>query len=273
MPTATSGTAAIHYATHGASGDPVVLVHGSFEDATTWDRVVAGFASALAVVTYDRRGYGESPAVPTGTPVAEDVADLVAVLEAADRFPAHVIGHAYGGSVAIALARERPDLVRSVLVHEPPFYGLLEWDPATATEAVREMEQIRELSRRGDPAAAAQREINGPDGGSGVWEQMTAPERSRSARYFDRWREEVGDPATFAPDPAALGETLLPVLASYGEESPAIDRRIAEALGAQLPYARLQRLPECGHAPHRTHPELFVAVLGTFLLERDVPPT
>ncbi len=276
LPIAKSGAVDIHYATHGAGGDPAVLVHGSFEDASTWDLVVPGFAQALAVVTYDRRGYGRSASGPRTHPVADDVADLAAVLEAADHFPAHVIGHAYGGAVAVGVARDRPELVRSVVLHEPPFFDLLEADPGTAGDAGRARGQLRRLRETTGPGAAfeiARQVTDGIGAESGAWERMTTVERDRAARYVDRWREESEDPTKSRPDREALRETLVPALVTYGEESPAIERRVAETLAAELPYARVQRLPECGHAPHRTRPDLYVAVVGTFLLERDVPST
>ena len=276
MPFARSGAAEIHYVSHGSAGDPAVLIHGAFEDGSTWDPVVPGLSPALAVVTYDRRGYGRSPNVARAHPVADDAADLAAVLETADHFPAHLIGLAYGAAVAVALARDRPELVRSLVLHEPPFFELLGSDPATAPDADRAREDLRRLRETAGPDAPAQvaRQVtDGVGAESGAWERMTTSERDRSARYVDRWREESDDPAAFGPDRAALRETLVPALITYGEESPAIERRVAESLATDLPYARVQRLPECGHAPHRTRPDLYVAVVGTFLLERDVPPT
>ncbi len=135
MPFATVDQRALYYEVHGADGDPTVLVHGSFVDHQSWDLVVPGLSQALQVVAYDRRGHGRSAPGPRLHPVADDAADLAGILESANLFPAHVIAHSYGGAVAIHLAIHRPELVRSLAVHEPPFLGLLAENPATAVEA------------------------------------------------------------------------------------------------------------------------------------------
>src|SRR5208282_5850182 len=118
-------------------GDPTVLVHGSLVDRTSWRGVRRGLAQSLTVLAYDRRGHGESTGPVRIHPVRDDASDLAELLESIDLYPAHVIAHSYGGAVALRLAFERPEMVRSLLLHEPPFVGLLEDDPATAPEAER----------------------------------------------------------------------------------------------------------------------------------------
>ena len=266
----------VYYELHGTAGDPVVLVHGSFVDHRTWAPIVPGLATALEVVVYDRSGHGRSPASPRPHPVADDVRDLAAVLEQSDRYPAHVIGHSYGGAVAVQLAATRPDLVRSLALHEPPFVGLLGADPATAPEAERtlaELAELKALARGGHPELAARRFVEAFSSEEGAWERLPAAIRSAYVAGAPQWAEELDDPAAYAPSPAALGDLLLPVLLTTGDESPALLRRITEALAGALPFATVQRIAECGHAPHLTKPDVYLAVLGAFLLERHVPPT
>lgn len=109
--------------TLGAGGDDVVLVHGalSWGRDTFAEQIVLAATHRLHVV--DRRGYGAAaPAVPgdVGWPV--DVPDLVALLERLGG--AHLVGHSYGGVDALVVAGQRPDLVRSLVVVEPPMYDL-----------------------------------------------------------------------------------------------------------------------------------------------------
>jgi pimeloyl-ACP methyl ester carboxylesterase len=113
----------LHVETVG-EGPDVVLVHGAFG----WGRqtfaeqyVLAEHGYRLHVV--DRRGYGASRARGgVGWPV--DVPDLVALLE--ELGGAHLVGHSYGGVDALLVAGDRPDLVRSLVVVEPPMYGVSE---------------------------------------------------------------------------------------------------------------------------------------------------
>jgi pimeloyl-ACP methyl ester carboxylesterase len=102
-------------------GDPVVLLHGAlgWGALTFAEQYVLADSHRLHVV--DRRGYGASPHQgQVGWPV--DVPDLLALLESIGG--AHVLGHSYGGVVALVAAGRRPDLVRSLVVVEPPMYGI-----------------------------------------------------------------------------------------------------------------------------------------------------
>lgn len=102
------------------SGSPLVLVHGTGTDSTTWDPVVAGLGKHHEVIAYDRRGYGRSENRPVRD-YRTHIADLAALLETVA--PAHVLGWSSGGNVALALATQRPELFRSLIVLEPPFHG------------------------------------------------------------------------------------------------------------------------------------------------------
>jgi pimeloyl-ACP methyl ester carboxylesterase len=266
----------IYYEVHGSGGDPTALIHGSWVDHHTWDAVVPGLARSLEMIVYDRRGHGQSPAAPRQKPVAEDASDLAGVLEAANLYPAHLVAHSYGGAVALRLALDRPDLVRSLAIHEPPFYGLLADDPASAAEGGLLREEIRDVQqmvRRGDALGAARRFSERIAGEPGAFDRFPPALQEQFVAHAPRWAEEFDDPDAFAPDPAALHELLIPVLLTVGDRSPDVLHRISLALAHDLRNSRLQPLENVGHAPQFSQPDLYVAVLGTFLLERNVPST
>jgi pimeloyl-ACP methyl ester carboxylesterase len=96
-------------------GEPVLLIHGAFvADAM---RPLAEQLDGYRVIRYHRRGYGESGG-GVGPDVATHAADARALLEHLDATPAHIIGHSYGGSAALALAASAPDAVRSLVLLE-----------------------------------------------------------------------------------------------------------------------------------------------------------
>jgi pimeloyl-ACP methyl ester carboxylesterase len=105
------------------AGEPLVLVHGTGAQASTWGGTVGDLAAGgYRVIAYDRRGYGRSIHRPVRD-YRVHVADLAAVVEHVGA-PAHVLGWSYGGSTALALVSERPDLCRSVVVVEATWHGL-----------------------------------------------------------------------------------------------------------------------------------------------------
>ncbi|HTS32837.1 MAG TPA: alpha/beta hydrolase [Thermoplasmata archaeon] len=264
----------LHYDQHGTRGDPTVLIHGSLVDSSTWARVVPGLARGLTVLTYDRRGFGGSTRGPRDSPVATDAEDLAALLEATDFYPVHLVGHSYGAMVALRLAAEHPEFVRSLSLHEPPFFGLLADRPETVKlwEMFRDgAEAIRDQVRRGDRDGAARNVVEVFSSTPGAWERLPEGVRRSFAGYMDRWAEEYGDPEAFRPRPGALRETLVPALLTVGVESPRFLRGIQEALARELANPTVREIPRAGHAPHLTAPEEYVGLLLTFLLERNVP--
>lgn len=117
-------TTSVHVTVWG-QGEPAVFVHGSFgRGEETW-REQRPLADSYRLLLVDRRGFGGSP--PDG-PVdfdrdADDIADLF-------EDGAHLVGHSYGGVVALLAAARKPAAVRSLTVIEPPALGLVRGNPA-----------------------------------------------------------------------------------------------------------------------------------------------
>lgn len=264
----------LYYELAGTSGDPAVLVHGSLVDHTCWDRVAPILSQSLTLLVYDRRGFGRSTPGPKERPVATDAADLAALLEALDLMPVHVIAHSYGGPVALRLAAERPELVRSVSVHEAPLFGLLADRPSNASTGRFFLEgigQIQDLVCRGENTAAARFVVEVFSPVPGAWDRLSPAVRVDFARRMDRWVEEYNDPDSIRPVAAELAELLLPVLLTTGGQSPPFLREIRTALARRLVNVTELDIPGAGHAPHVTHPAEYAGVLLSFLLERNVP--
>ena len=256
-------------------GDPAVLVHGSLADHTAWSKVVPILSQSLTVLTYDRRGFGRSTLGPRAHPVATDAADLAALLEGLDLLPVHVVSHSYSGPVALRLAADRPELVRSVSIHEAPLFGLLADRPSTAAlgrQLLEGIDQICGLVHRGEPSAAARRVVDVFSPVPGAWERLPPAVRTEFAGRMDRWVEEYTDPDSLRPAPGELSELLLPILLTTGGQSPPFLREIGAVLAAELTNVVELDLPGAGHAPHLTHPNEYTGVLLSFLLERNVPP-
>jgi pimeloyl-ACP methyl ester carboxylesterase len=133
---------ALHYEVHG-TGEPLVLVHGTGADSSTWDPVVDRLAADARVIVYDRRGYGRS----THSPVRDyrvHTNDLHALLEDVCDRPAHVVGWSSGGNVSMALAAKDTSRIRSLCVVEPPFHSVRLADPTVFAATTRvKWQQVR----------------------------------------------------------------------------------------------------------------------------------
>jgi non-heme chloroperoxidase len=122
-----AGDVELHYVERG-SGVPVVFVHGSVDDYHTFEPQLEALSRHYRVISYSRRyNFPNAPRVPSGSHSAlVEADDLANLLRALGAYPAHVVGHSYGAYTALILAMKHPELVRSVVLAEPP---LLRWLP------------------------------------------------------------------------------------------------------------------------------------------------
>jgi pimeloyl-ACP methyl ester carboxylesterase len=114
------------YVTEHPGADPdaplVVLVHGVFDSCLSFDGVIERLAPEHTVITYDRRGWARSAGAAPAVSLDDHAGDLLAVM---GERRATVVGHSYGGSVALLASVRRPDLVASLALFEPS----MQWVP------------------------------------------------------------------------------------------------------------------------------------------------
>lgn len=261
----------IHYELHG-SGDPLVLVHGSWVDAGTWQQVVPTLAGSFQVLVYDRRGHSRSERPGTQGSVQEDGEDLGALIEALGLAPAHVATNSYGGNFALRLLGRRADLFRSLSCHEPPLWGLLAGDPASGElleQGRRSLEAVGGRIAAGDHEGAARQFVEEVAFGPGAWENELPPEvRATFVKNAPTFLDELQDPDQLGADLESLGAVAVPVRLTEGSESPPIFSRVVDRLSAALPDVTRETIEGAAHVPQLTAPELYAEMLADFLRGR-----
>jgi pimeloyl-ACP methyl ester carboxylesterase len=249
-------------------GEPLVLVHGSWVDATRWRFVVPGLAEAFRVLVYDRRGHSRSerPAAPGS--VDEDGDDLAALLETLQLAPAHVVTSSFGGNIALRLATRRPELFRSLCCHEPPLWSLLGGDPG----AQRVLEAVGRRIADGDHEGAARQFVEQVAFGPGAWERELPPEmRAIFVRNAPTYLDELQDPEQLRIDEDALAQLEVPVRLTQGSESPPTFAAVIDRLVELIPDAGRQTIDGAGHAPQLTHPERYVELVSAAVTYSSSP--
>jgi pimeloyl-ACP methyl ester carboxylesterase len=249
-------------------GPPLLLIHGSWGERETWGFILPGLSASFRVLSYDRRGHGESIGDPTAGTVHDDVADAGALIEKVQGEPAYVVANSYGSIVALRLATEHPELVRSMACHEPPALRMLE---GTEHEGILEeqaprIEEVRRLLESGDAQGAAEYFVDNVALGPGAWALIPPPMQDMFVRNGQTFLGELRDADALRIDRDALAQMRTPVLLTYGDQSPAWFAPIATEIASAAPTVRLQLLPGVGHVPHMTHPDDFVALAKSFLL-------
>jgi len=245
------------------SGDPLVLVHGSWDDRRAWAFVEAQLARRFRVVSYDRRGHtGSEDSAEPGTR-RDDEDDLAALVELLDLAPANVAANSFGASIALGLAARRPELFRTLAGHEPPLMSLAADDPAVA-QAGEAMGPVLELIERGEAEAAARHFVEDIALGPGAWEMMAQQERDSMAANAHPFAGEALAPAWPDIALAGLGVVAFPVLLTQGDRSPPFFSKVIARLAEAIDGAEVRTLTGAGHVPHMTHPGEYVSTISRF---------
>ena len=263
MPIAEANGVGLYYELEG-SGEPLVLVHGSWGDATSWRFVVPDLAERFRVLVYDRRGHSRSERPHTPGNVDEDGDDLAALLEALDLAPAHVATNSWGGNIVLRLAIRRPDVFRSLSCHEPPLWSLLEGDAESQELLQRGARSFEEVGRRiaaGDHEGAARHFVEEVAFGPGAWDhELPAALRAVFVRNAPTYLDELQDPNQLDVDREALARVEIPVRLTEGSESPPVFPRVIDRLAALIPRVTRETIDGAAHVPQLSAPERYVDV-------------
>jgi pimeloyl-ACP methyl ester carboxylesterase len=261
MPSVSANGASIYYELRG-SGPPVLFIAGAMGDAGYFDQVADLLADEFTVLTYDRRGNSRSPK-PEGwerTSVEEQAADAAALLRALDLAPAAIFGNSYGGSFALGLVVDSPDVVRGAIVHDPPLISVLERPEETGVEAV-----VEDAMRTGGPRAAADQFLRFFCGDAAV-DGLEPPLRERLfANAETLFGSEMGNFENYRPDDATLAAITVPTRVLASEESPPFLRETSAWL-AERTGTELMRTPG-SHTPQLDRPQELVQTIRPLLRE------
>lgn len=259
MPTISCNGIDLYYEVNG-KGQPLLFIHGLGSSTRDWEFQVPEFSKSYQVITFDLRGQGKSgkPAGPYSIPLL--ASDAAALMKALGLQSAHVVGISLGGGVAIQLALNAPELVKTlVVVNSGPAMA------ASPADARKEIEGRVALVQQYGMRAMG--EVLGP-------RLLPKPEHATLRQTFvDRWAEN--DPRAYIDTLLALADwnvldeiksircpTL--VIAADQDYTPVA---LKEAYIRLMPDARLVVIPDSRHATPIEQPEQFNEVLKQFLAQ------
>lgn len=236
------------------SGEPVVLLHSSGSSAAQWRMLAERLAERYRVIAPDFYGYGGTAHWSGRMSFHLDCeAEIVLALLERVGQPAHIVGHSYGGAVALHVAAWRRELLRSLTLIEPAAFHLLRGTDASALAEITEVaESVTRAIACGEYLVGVQRFVDYWNG-STAWAAAPADKRYAMAAGLPKVALEFH--ATLN-EPTRLEDFRLmtvPTLLLHGTGSPWPTRRICDLLEHILPDAQLKTIGGAGHMAPMTH--------------------
>jgi pimeloyl-ACP methyl ester carboxylesterase len=223
------------------TGDPVVMLHSSLGSKLQWTALAEQLSNRFRVIALDLCGYGDNPALSTAATFTLD--DEVRLVTAhLDRLVApqvrvHVVGHSYGGLVALRFAQCHGDRVASLSLYEPVALRLLDDGDTALLDIARLAERVADLVAAGHRHDAAEAFVDYWSG-EGSYARLSVAAQTSIARRIDKVPLDFRAARRGPLCPADLRAIVAPTLLLGGTRSPTVVQRIVAVLARMLPNRR-----------------------------------
>ncbi|WP_179404458.1 alpha/beta fold hydrolase [Burkholderia guangdongensis] len=255
----------VPYAERG-DGEPVVFVHGSLCDYRYWDAQLAPLSAQFRCIAPSLSHYW--PAVEAG--IQDDfswqnhVDELAEFIESLDLGPVHLVGHSRGGAVAFNIAREHPDLVKTLTLADPG--GPLQKDLAreaslpAATIALRE--RVARMIGDGEIDAGLELFVDSVSI-AGAWKKSGVGFRRMAIDNASTLPKQFRDPLpAYSREKAA--QIQCPTLLIDGQRSPRMYRDNVDSLEAWIGRAQRTTVEGASHGMNVARPAAFNRLIQSF---------
>ncbi len=250
------------------SGETVILVHGTVGDYRDFQGQVTAFSSQYRVIAPSLRHYYPEPwdGKSTTLTMPQHVSDLAVFIRTLNAGKVHLVGFSRGGQVALQMASEHPELLRSLVLADPaPMASLLaKSEPGLAALERRRAFVTASMQhfQRGDIEAGLETFIDGVTAPGG-WAKFSEPDRQAVRENAWTITSLLAD-AKEALTCDEVSRITVPVLLVSGERSPDEYRFMQDALQPCLPRHDRAVIPKSGHLMLFANPGAFNALLLEF---------
>ena len=251
----------------------VVALHCSGAGGYEWRRLTQALGQRFKVIAPDLIGCGTAGhwSGAHAFTASDEAARIVDIIDAAAA-PVHLVGHSYGGGVALRVARERPARIASLTLYEPVAFHVLK---TAGPDGHAAFEEIMALAGRVDRAvlcgaffAAAQMFIEYWNGAS-AWSSMDPHAQSLVARYIPKACLEF---RAMAEEPTSIGAYRrfnFPTLLMAGEHTSEPVRIIARQLAKAMKSCSMRTVFGAGHMGPFTHAAVVNAMIADHVLRAE----
>ena len=240
--------------------EAIVLLHSSACSGAQWSDLAGLLAEDYQVFAPDLRGYGQNESWPNHRPLrlADEACVVESLAEACGR-PIHLVGHSYGGAVALKVAVEGRIPLSSLTLIEPVAFHVLDnGSPQVEPLFVEILElayAVRTAVSRGDHRAAMSQFVDYWNG-AGAWSRLSPGQQARLLEVAPKVPHDFHAAITEPTRLQDYGRVTVPTLVLSGTESPAPVRQVASLLAATLPDVWAQTVTGAGHMLPLSHRDL-----------------
>ena len=240
----------------------LVLQPPGASGASIWRPVAARLDDRFRIAAVNPSAYGDTGAFagPAPMTIRDEAAATAAVIRAelppGGRARAHIVGHSYGGTIALVLALEWPELVGRLTLLEPAPYPLLRdaGEIALAEEiGGRNRDFIAAVRAGGLNDAAMERYLDYFNSRPGYWRSLDEETRTRMLALPERLAVNLDAVGRLKMRRADLAAISVPVTVVRGGATDRLHARLAELVAGAIPGAALIDLPGAGHMMTLTH--------------------
>jgi pimeloyl-ACP methyl ester carboxylesterase len=272
------------FVTRQGKGDPIVLLHGIAHSSDAWSRVIPALAQRYEVVALDLPGCGRSDKPETDYSLGAQAAAVRYALDSLGLDLVTVVGHSFGGGIAMMLALQYPERVGRLAVVSSAGFGRdlhslfrVATLPVLPEYAMRvlfhpAMRRPRNLAGRLISRATNTPFFVQPDAYHKEFEELLVgledPAAQRAFTATLRSASHLGGQAISALD--RIGSARFPILIVWGREDRVFPVEHALRAAKEVPDARLVILDGCGHFPQIEATQKFTRVLLKWL--KDTQP-
>ena len=245
------------------SGPPVVLIHGMVNSSRHWERVALQLAERHTVIAPDLLGHGDS-ATPRGDySLGAHAASIRDLLSAIGIERASIVGHSYGGGVAMQFFWQFPQRTERLALISSGGLGR-EVSPLLRSMALPGMSKV--LAGAAHPRVVRALAAGGPQtrAVARALRPLSAPGTREAFLQTLRSVIDVRGQRVSATDRLYLLEAM-PTLIVWGERDHTIPIDHGIAAHAAIAHSRFETLPRAAHFPHLEDPDGLAAVLTGFL--------
>jgi len=256
------------------AGAPVVMLHSSLGSKSQWSALAARLVPRFRVIALDLCGYGDNamPAAPDSFTLDDEVRLVTSHLDrlVPPHVRVHLVGHSYGGLVALRFAQRSKGRVASLSLYEPVAFRVLDNDDPGLRDVRRMAGCLPGLIAAGLRLHATQAFVDFWSG-EGSYARLARPAQVGIARNIGKVPLDFQAAMSCPMEPTSLRSIVAPTLLLSGTRGPAVAQGIVTRLTHALPKRHVARI-DAGHmgpvtAPHLVNP--WIEAFVDMCVERD----